>query len=204
MAGPRNRVTRDTLATGCQLPSEGASTFCCTAGTQVAALIGTARLAREAAGSERLNPVAAGAHGLPPSDAVSDAVPHLACESGSFLSILVCEDIAKRAPISDPVRRDGPVEVRERRVPAGSGVAWPPERAIAAEPARNAFARIGSEPPQAPMTLSPFRTPETLDWMGQASRGRFTTEVVVGAPRRQRGPSDRRLSSRSPVSARIG
>ena len=169
----RVRVYSDSLPTCCQMLSDGTCDFLLYySHKDVQPVFDEAQFARKTIGTEQLIPVAqAGAaqrHGWSLDRAGAAPIPYLGYDPSSFLGTVVDQTIGKRTPPLALCYMDALTEAIKRRTLAGSGLAWLPEGAVAAEIAEGALVRVGGPVWEATLSLSLFCSPERLDKTGKA------------------------------------
>lgn len=174
----RTTVLSDSLSTCCDLLTAGAvDILLCYYHAQVSPLIDETIFTRKDVAQDRLMPVALSeavetkewslAHetGMP--------LPYLAYDPSTFLGMVVEHTIGRRRLNAEIIYIDGLVETIKRRVLAGSGFAWLPETAIAAELDAGELVVIGPKDWCAPLTISALSNLDTLDPIGHDIWGRM-------------------------------
>jgi len=169
----RTRVVSDSLSTCCDLLVEGAvDILLCYYHHSVSPKIDETAFARRDLLVERLMPVAAAGpvqkFGWDLGDATAPPIPHLAYDRSSFLGMVVDHTVDRKALNAETIYVDGLVEAIKRRLLAGSGFAWMPETAIAAELSRGLVVPVGGDEWIAPLTISAFSDPGSLDDQARA------------------------------------
>lgn len=174
----RTRVVSDSLSTCCELLVEGAvDVMLCYDHAAVSPRIDGAAFARKDVLTDRLIPVAAAgpahAQGWALGRTEGAAIPYLAYERSSFLGMVV-DSIVDRQPLNtETIYVDGLVEAIKRRLLQGSGFAWMPQTAIAAELASGALVTVGDDRWAAPMTIAAFADEATLGPVARDVWGRL-------------------------------
>ncbi|UWQ13564.1 LysR family transcriptional regulator [Aliiroseovarius sp. M344] len=164
----RTRVVSDSLSTCCELLVEGAvDVMLCYYHHSVSPMIDGAAFARKDLLTDRLIPVAATeavrARGWDLGRQDGPPIPYLAYERSSFLGMVV-ENIIGRQPLNvEKIYVDSLVETIKRRLVTGSGFAWMPETAIAAELANGVLVPIGDEGWCTSLTISALSNPAAFD-----------------------------------------
>lgn len=164
----RTRVVSDSLSTCCELLVEGAvDVMLCYYHHSVSPMIDGAAFARKDLLTDRLIPVAATeavrARGWDLGRQDGPPIPYLAYERSSFLGMVV-ENIIGRQPLNvEKIYVDSLVETIKRRLVTGSGFAWMPETAIAAELANGVLVPIGDESWCTSLTISALSNPAAFD-----------------------------------------
>ncbi|MCK0142788.1 LysR family transcriptional regulator [Aliiroseovarius sp. F20344] len=164
----RTRVVSDSLSTCCELLVEGAvDVMLCYYHHSVSPMIDESSFERKDLLTDRLMPVAAteAARALGWNLDVLDGppIPYLAYERSSFLGMVV-ENIMGRRPLNiETIYVDSLVETIKRRLVTGSGFAWMPETAIAAELAEGVLVPIGNENWRTNLTISALSNPAAFD-----------------------------------------
>lgn len=164
----RTRVVSDSLSTCCELLVEGAvDVMLCYYHHSVSPMIDGAAFARKDLLTDRLIPVAATeavrAQGWDLGRQDGPPIPYLAYERSSFLGMVV-ENIIGRQPLNvEKIYVDSLVETIKRRLVTGSGFAWMPETAIAAELANGVLVPIGDESWCTSLTISALSNPAAFD-----------------------------------------
>ena len=164
----RTRVVSDSLSTCCELLVEGAvDVMLCYYHHSVSPLIDESAFARKDLLTDRLIPVAATkavqklGWNLDQKDGLP--IPYLAYERSSFLGMVV-ENIMGRQPLNvETIYVDSLVETIKRRLVTGSGFAWMPETAIAAELAEGVLVPIGEADWRTSLTISALSNPASFD-----------------------------------------
>ena len=169
----RTRVVSDSLSTCCDLLVEGAvDILLCYYHHSVSPKIDETAFARKDLLVERLMPVAAAGpvqkYGWDLGDATAPPIPYLAYDRSSFLGMVVDHTADRKALNAETIYVDGLVEAIKRRLLAGSGFAWMPETAIAAELSRGLVVPVGGDEWIAPLTISAFSDPGSLDDQARA------------------------------------
>jgi DNA-binding transcriptional LysR family regulator len=169
----RVRVYSDNLRTCCQMLSDGTCDFLLYYSHQdVQPVFDEAQFARKNIGTEQLVPVAQGRAARDNGwslDAPGTApIPYLGYDPSSFLGTVVDQTIGDRDPPLALCYMDALTEALKRRTLGGSGVAWLPEGAVAAEIADGSIVKVGGAAWEATLTLSVFCSPARLDRTGQA------------------------------------
>lgn len=164
----RTRVVSDSLSTCCELLVEGAvDVMLCYYHHTVAPLIDEAAFTRKELRTDRLLPVAATkavrANGWDLTGQVGPPIPYLAYERSSFLGMVVENTIARQTLNAETIYVDSLVETIKRRLVTGSGFAWMPETAIAAELASGVLVPIGDAPWRTTLTISALSNPAAFD-----------------------------------------
>ncbi|MCH2094065.1 MAG: LysR family transcriptional regulator [Rhodobacteraceae bacterium] len=168
----RTRVISDSLSTCCELLVEGAvDVMLCYYHHAVSPMIDETPFARKDLHRDRLIPVAASkavdAHGWDLDGPGRQAIPYLAYERSSFLGMVVEHIIGRRRLQADMIYVDGLVETIKRRLMTGSGFAWMPETAIAAELVEGSVVPIGNESWCTALTISALSNPAAFDSTAQ-------------------------------------
>ena len=164
----RTRVVSDSLSACCDLLIEGAvDIMLCYYHPSVSPRIDEAAFVRKNLLSERLIPVAAAApareRGWDLSNLNGAPIPHLAYEHSSFLGMVVESTVGQKPMNTETIYVDGLVETIKRRLLKGSGFAWMPETAIAAEMADGVLVPIGDKTWSAPLTIAALANPATFN-----------------------------------------
>ena len=168
----RTRVRSDTLSTCCELLVEGAVDFMlCYSHHAVSPLIDEAAFARRDLAVDRLIPVAAAgparARGWSLDAPTGAPIPYLAYDRSTFLGMVVEATVDRKPLNADTIYVDGLVEAIKRRLMDGSGFAWMPETAIAAELESGSLMPVGGPDWVASMTISGFCNPGAFDVTAQ-------------------------------------
>lgn len=163
----RARVISDSLSSCCELLIEGAvDIMLCYYHPSVSPRIDDDAFARKDLRSERLIPVAASEQAKQfkwnLNDKSGPPIPYLAYEQSSFLGMVVDSVVGPKQMNVETIYVDGLVETIKRRLLNGSGFAWMPETAIAAELASEDLVPIGDESWSARLTIAALANPETL------------------------------------------
>ena len=132
------RVVSDSLSTCCELLVEGAvDIMLCYYHQSVSPRIDEAAFERKDVMTDWLVPVAASAavraHGWDLGDPAAPPIPFLAYEPSTFLGMVVGSALEGKSLNAETIYIDGLVETIKRRVLKGSGFAWVPQTAVAAE-----------------------------------------------------------------------
>lgn len=164
----RTRVVSDSLSTCCELLIEGAvDVLLCYYHHAVAPNIDRAAFARKDLLADRLIPVAASgparAQGWDLDRTDIPPIPLLAYERSSFLGMVVENVVDRQALNAETIYVDELVETIKRRLLKGSGFAWMPETAIAAELADGVLVPIGGDDWCTTLTISALSNPDALD-----------------------------------------
>ncbi|WP_299731971.1 LysR substrate-binding domain-containing protein [uncultured Tateyamaria sp.] len=165
--GLRTRVVSDSLSTCCELLVEGAvDIMLCYYHASVSPRIDDAVFTRKNLLTERLIPVAvdarAGKDGWNLSTNDGPPIPYLAYEQSSFLDMVVESTVGQKPMNVETIYVDGLVETIKRRLLHGSGFAWMPETAIAAELADGTLVPIGDETWCARLTIAALADPTSF------------------------------------------
>ncbi|OXT02148.1 LysR family transcriptional regulator [Notoacmeibacter marinus] len=167
----RVRVYSDNLRTCCQLLSDGTCDFLLYYRHQdVQPVFEEVQFARKDIGVERMLPVAqsaAATEGGWSLDAPVSAIPYLGYDPSSFLGTVVDQTIGGRTPPLTLRYMDALTEAIKRRMLSGSGIAWLPEGAVAAEMEAGEVQCVGGPDWQASLTLSLFCSYDRLDETGR-------------------------------------
>lgn len=169
----RVRVYSDNLRTCCQMLSDGTCDFLLYySHKDVQPVFDEAQFTRKDIGTDPLMPVAqaeaAAAEGWSLDVPGAPAIPYLGYDPSSFLGTVVDQTIGGREPPLTLLYMDALTESIKRRTLTGSGVAWLPESAVAAEIERGQIVRVGGDSWDAEMTISLFCSLDRLDKTGQA------------------------------------
>lgn len=171
MPNLRVRVFSDNLRACCQLLSEGTCDFLLYyRHKEVTPVFDESQFVRKDIGTDKLIPVAEtrvaklGKWDL--SGSRTDDMPYLGYDPSSFLGTVVDQTIGNRKPKLALRYMDALTEAIKRRALAGSGIAWLPESAVAAEIERGELVVVGGEEWQTTLTLSLFCSLERLDKTG--------------------------------------
>ena len=164
----RTRVVSDSLNTCCELLVEGAvDIMLCYGHHTVSPMIDETAFDRKDLAIDRLIPVAAAAParamGWDLDETGGTPIPYLAYERSSFLGLVVENIVDRRTLNAETIYVDGLVEAIKRRLLAGSGFAWMPETAIAAELANGTVIPIGKPEWTAQLTITAFSNPSSFD-----------------------------------------
>lgn len=164
----RTRVISDSLSVCCDLLAEGAvDIMLCYFHHTVSSMVDEAAFQRKDLVTDRLIPVAASApardFGWDISKSSGPPIPYLAYERSSFLGMVVENTLGKRSLHADTIYVDSLVETIKRRLLQGSGFAWLPETAIAAELAEGSVVPIGDADWAAALTISALSNPATIN-----------------------------------------
>jgi len=168
----RTRVISDSLSVCCDLLAEGAvDIMLCYFHHTVSSMVDEAAFERKDLVTDRLIPVAASGparnFGWDISKAGGAPIPYLAYERSSFLGMVVENTLGKRSLHADTIYVDSLVETIKRRLLQGSGFAWLPETAIAAELAEGSVVPIGNADWTAALTISALSNPATINRTAQ-------------------------------------
>ncbi|MGB1235251.1 MAG: LysR family transcriptional regulator [Planktomarina sp.] len=164
----RTRVISDSLNTCCDLLVEGAvDIMLCYYHQSVSPQIDATAFTRKDVLVENLIPVAATAsvreHGWDLSAKSDAGIPYLAYDKSSFLGMVVDNTVDVQRLNIETIYVDGLVETIKRRVLKGSGLAWMPESAIAAEIADGTLMQIGDDSCQASLMLAALADTASFD-----------------------------------------
>lgn len=170
--GLRVRVYSDNLRVCCQLLQEGTCDFLLYyRHREVAPVFDERQFARKDIGVAKMIPVAearaARAGGWDLASDGCEEMPYLSYEPTSFLGTVVDHTIGTRKPRLVLRYMDALTESLKRRALAGSGIAWLPDDAVAAEIAQGLLVPVGGEEWQTTMTLSLFCSVDRLDRVGR-------------------------------------
>jgi DNA-binding transcriptional LysR family regulator len=168
----RTRVISDSLSVCCDLLAEGAvDIMLCYFHHTVSSMVDEAAFERKDLVTDRLIPVAASGparnFGWDISKSGGAPIPYLAYERSSFLGMVVENTLGKRSLHADTIYVDSLVETIKRRLLRGSGFAWLPETAIAAELAEGSVVPIGDADWTAALTISALSNPATINRTAQ-------------------------------------
>jgi len=178
MTNLRARTISDSLASCCQLLSEGACEFLLVyRHKDVEPQIDEKLFARKDIAKERLIPVAerdaAARNGWALTAFHDQPVPYLSYDPSTFLGTVVDHTINYTKLPLDIRYIDGLVEALKRRALAGGGVAWLPEFSIESELSSGKLIPIGPPKFEAVLTLSLYCSPSKLDETGLEVWERF-------------------------------
>lgn len=178
MENLRARTISDSLATCCQLLSEGNCEFLLVyRHKDIEPQIDEKLFARKDIAQERLIPVAecnaTAKNGWALTNHNDRSVPYLAYDPSTFLGTVVDHTISYTKLSLDIRYIDGLVEALKRRALAGGGVAWLPEFSVKSEMSSGRLIQIGSPKFEAVLTLSLYCSPSKLDETGLEVWERF-------------------------------
>jgi DNA-binding transcriptional LysR family regulator len=164
----RTHVVSDSLSTCCELLVEGAvDVLLCYYHHSVSPVIDEAAFERKDLLVDRLIPVAATgpaqANGWDLGKSDDPPIPHLAYERSSFLGMVVENVVERQTLNAETIYVDGLVETIKRRLLKGSGFAWMPETAIAAELANGVLVPVGDDTWCTTLTISALSNPKAFD-----------------------------------------
>ncbi|MEQ8966455.1 MAG: LysR family transcriptional regulator [Azospirillaceae bacterium] len=168
----RTRVISESMATCCQLLTDGSCEFLLYyRHKDVEPVLDETRFVRKDICTEDLIPVAhhaaASRHGWTLGGRSRIAVPYLSYDPDTFLGTVVDRVIRERETALDVRYMDALAEAIKRRALAGSGVAWLPALSIARELADGTLVRMGGPSWVATLTISLFCSPDRLDALGR-------------------------------------
>jgi DNA-binding transcriptional LysR family regulator len=162
------RVVSDSLSTCCELLVEGAvDIMLCYYHQSVSPRIDETAFVRKDVMTDWLVPVAASAavraHGWNLGDPAAPPIPFLAYEPSTFLGMVVGSALEGKSLNAETIYIDGLVETIKRRVLKGSGFAWMPQTAVAAELEDGRLVQIGDETWTARLTIAALANPSSFD-----------------------------------------
>lgn len=169
----RTRVVSDSLSTCCELLVEGAvDIMLCYYHQSVAPQIDETAFVRKDLLTDRLIPVAApgparrGGWNL--ANPNGPPIPYLAYEGSSFLGMVVESTVHGTPMNTETIYIDALVETIKRRLLKGSGFAWMPQTAIAAELAQGVLVPVGDDRWCARLSIAALANPAAFDPLASA------------------------------------